>query len=151
MGFRDIGKWISLAAKRAEIESLVSQAAKTGATADHEKLFASLPGYELFCNATKDSKASIFPSSQNSARVLITLGDTGCGLNNAIRFFVSNKRGSQLQVPYAGMTWQEALELLINEPLANGLIIVNSATAWVGINKQKARMLLDSLAAKDMP
>ena len=138
--------WLKRRAIRSTVENLVAQAARTGSKEDIEKLLASLPlSYAVFYNLKRSDAAS---GALKSSQLVIPFYDIP-GLTNVIPFFTSTKKNAQLKRPYAAMTWQNALEKVINTPSANGLTIGNSTGGWVGIDKQKARQVLGVRATRE--
>ena len=123
-----------------KIDALVSLAASTATNDDYERLFSALEGVELFFNVTATSGAG--KPGAGMTPISTPLVDAGPGLK-AILFFTSNDNVN-LKKPYAGITWKRALEMVLKMPQADGLIIQNINSSWVGIDKKKAKYLLDS-------
>jgi hypothetical protein len=119
------------------VEYLVSLAAETKADHDYRKLFDALQGHELFFNVTHSN--DIQGKSEPVSTPLVAVGD---GLN-AVLFFTSNN-SKNLKIPYAGIVWERALEMVASIQKADGLIIQNHDASWVAINKDNINKLLHS-------
>jgi hypothetical protein len=120
------------------VDALVSQAASTNNSVDYDRLFAGLHRAKLFFNVTNEVKGTGIEALSTP------LVDVGPGLK-AVVFFTKNNNGSLMR-PFAGITWERALEMVIKMPDADGLIIQSSNLAWVGVDKQRAKALLSSSA-----
>lgn len=123
-----------------KIDELVSAAASTSADEDYERLFSALEDVELFFNVTAEGNND--SGGAKSVPVSTPLVDAGPGLK-AVLFFTSNDNVN-LKKPYAGITWQRALEMLVRMAHADGLIIQSADAKWIGIDKQRAQFLLSS-------
>ena len=122
---------------KSKIEALVSRAASSKTNSDYEELFLGLRGTELFFNVNSGGGA-------NASPVSIPIVDAGSGFR-AVLFFTSNE-SEGLKKPFGGLVWEKVLEMVIKIPDADGLIIQNNETAWVGVDKMKAKNLLDAMA-----
>jgi len=123
-----------------KIGELVSKAADTKATEDYDRLFVSLSGAELFfnINSTPDT------NSGTPMPVSTPLVDIGHGQKAVVLF--TSKDNANLNKNFGGIEWKRALEMLLKMPQADGLILQNNESAWVGIDKQKATVLLESFS-----
>jgi hypothetical protein len=120
-----------------KIEALVSRAASNKTNSDYDELFLVLRGIELFFNVNGGGGA-------NASPVSIPIVDAGSGFR-AVLFFTSNE-SKNLKKPFGGLVWEKALEMVIKINDADGLIIQNNEAAWVGVDKIKAKALLDAMA-----
>lgn len=117
-----------------KIDELVSLAAATNAMEDYDRLFAALEGVELFFNVNTEH------AGVKSKAVSTPLVEAGPALN-AVLFFTS-RDNANLKKPYGGIVWEKALEMLVKMPQADGMIIESGSKDWVGLDKEKARLLL---------
>lgn len=116
------------------IEMLLSNAAKTKNARDYDAFFQLARGMELFFNVTT------LDASTPGVPISVPLVEAAPGLN-AVLFFVSNNNQS-LKKPFGGLVWEKALEMVVNMPQADGLVIQGDDAAWIGIDKEKAKALL---------
>ncbi|RUL72505.1 SseB family protein [Dyella choica] len=119
-----------------KVDELVSLAAASNAMEDYDRLFAALEGAELFFNVSTEQAGA------KSAPVSTPLVTAGPGLS-AVLFFTS-RDNVNLKKPYGGIVWEKALEMLVKMPQADGLIIQSRSKDWVGLDKEKARLLLSA-------
>jgi hypothetical protein len=120
------------------IETLIAQAASTNAPEDYDALFFALSGTHVFFNleAVGEGPESGAPASAS----LFAVGPC----QRAVRFFAS-RNNRHLRRPFAGIVWEEALEMIANIPQADGLVIQSNAAGWVGVNKAKVLEMLAAL------
>lgn len=123
------------------LEKLIETAAMSSADADFRNLFKSLRGVEVFFNIIREparpgaSQAEIDAAPMSAPMALL-----GNGLH-VIVVFVS-KGNPKLRPPFGGLVWEEALEMVMQVPTADGLLVEGADQQWVAIKRSVVAQLL---------
>lgn len=126
-----------------DLEQLIQAAAASESNADYEKLFASLPAVELYLNFNNLPPPGSSQAEIVAAPISTPLVNVGNGLQALVVF--SSKDNSKLKRPFGGLPWKQVLEMLVEMPEADGLVIEGADLHWVAIDKARARLLLQSM------
>lgn len=120
-----------------KIECVLSEAARSKKDEDYENFFRLAHDHEIFFNVltSDDSPEAAFsvPLVQVNSQL------------RAILCFVSS-RDVNLKKPFGGLPWKKILEMVINIPQADGLVIQGMDSSWIAIDKEKIKCLFGTMA-----
>ena len=119
---------------QSEVEKLLAKTAQSNNPEDYEALFSAARGVEFFFNVSGS------PTSSENHFVSTPLVNAGEGLRAVLMF--TSKNNPSLKKPFGGIIWEKALEMVINMPQADGLIIQNNDLTWLAIDKENLRSIL---------
>ena len=111
------------------IELLISEAAATKSDSDYQTFFKAAKDVEFFFNYNEENGVMTIP--------LVDVGN-----NHRALVFYTSKETAEKSGNLAGIVWEQGLEMIVKMPNANGLIVQNSSSSWIAINKNKIVELL---------
>lgn len=129
-----------------QVEQLLESAARSKANDDYEKLFAGLKGVELFLNLSAVPENDAPLPDQTATPLSTPLVRVGNSLRAIVLF--TSKENPKLKKPFGGIRWQQALEMLVKMPAADGMVIEGASDYWVAIDKARAQFILSQVGAQ---
>ncbi|MBZ4559364.1 hypothetical protein GBO17_11525 [Mycobacterium avium subsp. hominissuis] len=122
-----------------EIDELVDIAANEKSPEADRRLFSALRGVELFFSRTTVEQ----DGKQVNATPLLRLSDG----TDAMMLYTS-KDHPDLSNTFAGGAFEDALEAAFSMPDLDWVIICNSASHWVAVDKRQIPRILDELGSR---
>jgi len=116
------------------VEKLLAKAAQSNQSEDYEALFSAARGVEFFFNVSGS------PSSSEAHFVSTPLVQAGAKLRAVLMF--TSKTAPSLKRPFGGILWEKALEMVVNMPQADGIIIQNNDNTWIALDREKVNLIL---------
>jgi hypothetical protein len=123
----------------AELETLVSDAARIGTSTAHDRLLQAMRGRTVYFNAT--------PGQDGAPAQVATFEAAGRRGVDA----VSSRRHPDLRPRFGGMPWERALEMAAKMPALDGLFLRNEANDWIFVDRASAARLAEGLSGNRRP
>jgi len=114
-----------------DLNGLITKAANSQASEDYEFFFQNAREKEFYFEATREGNETTIPTA--------LIGED----LEAVVFYV-NPKDSKLSETYAGILWEEGLEMVVKMSKSLGLVIQSTGTAWIAIKNEKIVELLNS-------
>ena len=118
----------------AELEALVSDAARIGTSVAHDRLLAAMRGRTVYFNMT--------PGQGGAPAQVATFEAAGRRGIDA----VGSRRHPGLRPSFGGMPWERALEMASRMPALDGLFLRNAANDWIFVDRASAARLAQGLS-----
>jgi len=112
------------------INELITNAADSKANEDYELFFQNARGKEFFFNTIRKENET----SLHTALI---------GEDLDVVVFYAEQSDTRLSENYAGIQWEEGLEMVVKMSSSLGLVIQSSDTGWIAIKNEKIVELLN--------
>jgi hypothetical protein len=104
----------------------------------YEKLLNSELFFSIITDAEKSDGTQLRVKNRDQIRVPMTSSFNG--LNMLV--FHTSSQDVRLSKPYAGIRGDKGFEIVSKMPEADGLIIQNNESSWIGLRKEQIKRLL---------